>query len=348
MERLERVLVFDCRSYTAFYRFLSLRSRYFKQYSYVVIVFPECLDQSLLANWTCSDKRVIFKQLPVNADDISCLKFGITRLADFFGELSSDESQVDFLTSFPRGVLYFVVYSLTLNHKDVKIFCLDDGFANSLATNYERPSHIGKRIKFFLLGMSVDLAIVKFLGYFNLAPVDRFFTVYGEAVPPCFADICVDVSSLYASYYRKISKTFEVCNDSVLLLGHHAVQSKRLSKHQYEKLILKAVHKYLGSNNIFVSSHHAERKENAEFYESLGLRDEMAFLPAEVLVASGCFSVVIAPFNTTLIECAKLGLVAEIKKFVGYVIPGSDLIEERMCQTKSVCERSGISFSVVR
>ena len=341
-------LIFDCRSYSAAYKLKALMAGSHVCYEEVIVIYPRSLNRVMLTTIFDNGAWFKYRPLPVMADDRSCLRYGYSRLKTALAQSISDAYQFDIITSFPRGILYTLLTSYKKKIKNCKIFVLDDGFSNSLSESYIEPDSLFVRTKFFFTRILCFTRDQLTFGFFDLQLVDSIFTVYPEALPKDYSGLIIDPSRYYSKWYPQMLSQASIDSSSILFLGHHAAESGRLKRHHYHDLVKRLVSSWLDQDKkVYFSSHHAESSENKLFYKTIGMSGDFDNEPAELLIATGQFSIIIAPLNTTLIECDKIQILSSVSKYIGYKIPGSYKIDERYCLTKLICKRNDIHFSCV-
>ena len=337
-----KALVFDCRSYVACFKYLALRRSHLHQYEKVLVFFPSNLELSTLADLLKQETRTEFYSLDVRSDDKSCFTFGYRKLVKKIGKVMDEGEKIDLLSSFPNGLLYAAFLDAMPRRQFGERLVIDDGFSNCLPRSYCRPDSINFRVKRIALGFFLGRTIYNILGFFNLDEVDWFFTIYKESTPEIFKHKVIDVTAAYTRFFVGQSRSYDIESRSVLFLGHHAIQSGRLTQGAYHKMVSDILHKYAGQGRVYYSAHHAEGSENNDFYTSLGMLGDFSLVPSELLIASGRFAEVIGPYNTTLIEADRLNILSSIRRYIGYMVPGSPDIELRKMQTQMVCLKNNI------
>lgn len=339
-------LLFDCRNLTAVLRFNALLSDDLIEFSRLIVLAPKNIT---IDDFDIKSDCIKLVVIPMSQDDLSCLKYGPKNIENFLiTKIGKIVGKVTLLTSFPRGVLFSVYSKFTQRSSQrVDFILIDDGYSNIRPENYKAKIGIMSFLKRCYVFFMVGLEGWKNHGFFNLSKVSKVFTVYPEVISQFTSTEVLNVSLVFGAYLRSQKSNYNIASGSTLFLGHHAVESGRLTKREYHSLVSKSVAGIVGNESIFLSMHHSESMENKAFYGLQGMHREYSSLPAELLIAGGMVTRIIAPFNSTLLECDRSGSLGSVSQYVGYIIPGSPMLDDRIKDTQAVCERWGIQLTVV-
>jgi len=254
-------------------------------------------------------------------------------------KIHSDFTKAHFFTSFPRGIWYTICKKVFLNKfPSGQISIVDDGSINlSKDFYFEEKSfkNFSRKLLYFLL---LGIEGFKNANAINIDDFHNYYTCYKETLEKRFGFVnLVDISYSLHSLYKNLSNNLlKDCNSNVfLLLTHHAVESRRLSQKKYQKLLSQLL-KIIKENNydtILISKHHSESTVNDEFYRHHELVDKYSEIPAEILMVSEKVTGCATPFNTSIIQLSSMKINPNLDLYIGYKIPSSPLIGQRMSET---------------
>lgn len=342
----ETILLFDCRNVTATLRFNALCNSYFTDFSRILVLAPETVS---ITDFDCMLEKLKLITLPMKVDDASCLKYGVRNIEKFISSnIRELNGNITLLTSFPRGLLFSIYTKLSLRSGHKAYFQLiDDGYSNIRPENYEVKTGVWNFLKRCYVLVRFGVTSWENHGFFNLKHFSRIFTVYPEVISQFTKAEVYNVSSIFRSYMESQALNFRIPKGSTLFLSHHAIESMRLTKAEYYSLVSELLKGISDRETVFLSMHHSESSHNSVFYDSLGIQTEYSSFPAELFIAGGMISRIIAPFNSTLLECDRLQTLGAVEDYTGYIIPDSPMIESRIQDTMDVCERRNIELSLV-
>lgn len=259
-----------------------------------------------------------------------------------------------FISSFNKGCWYVYLVGLIKNKiKSFYLISFDDGYDNIRKINYFNEfkfTDFLKRIfmKFF------SKHRVKNISKFDYLSTNEYFTSY---VNFDFTGIYNKVShynnnllKIY-DYVLKKNKILQNYKNKrfIFLLTHHAVESKRMNSINYQSIISDSLKKaHLSKDDILlISKHHSETNLNSNFYEKLHYNFFYTDVPAEIILSSNKIYACISPFNTTFFQLDAMGYKFIIDLYIGYVIPKSPDIEERIKKTINIMSKNKIKYRIV-
>ena len=210
---------------------------------------------------------------------------------------SFDKNQL--CTSYASG-MYFELLKSSLSVKDDDVIQFDDGLINKLI--------VVNRYRFFRFIIYLLHGFFCFPPRYRLFSDKRFKRIYTSINPDNIISIenkqVVDISEQVSKNFYQISleRINIESSKSAILMTTHSVESERMSKSEYHKLIkdvyLKLIE--LGAKDIYLSKHPSEKNSNDNFYNKIGLIASYQDYPSELLVANNNITYIANPINSTI------------------------------------------------
>ena len=243
--------------------------------------------------------------------------------------IASSCNNIQLCTSYASGI-YFELVKSTLSVKNDDILQFDDGLANEIVEI--------NRYKFFRLVIYLMHIIYHFPSKYRLFSDDRFKKIYTSINPQNIISIknkqVFDISSSVSKNFQKISLNYININNSqsAILMTTHSVESKRMSKSEYHKLIKDVYSKLieLGAKDVYLSKHPSEKNTNDNFYNKIGLITSYQDYPSELFVANKNITYIANPINSTIMMSDYLRHLKEIDTVISYIPKHSPYEKERI------------------
>lgn len=231
-------------------------------------------------------------------------------------------SHIDVLISqFNFGINHTIIKNIF----DIKkLILIDDGLINCLKVK-QRFVFL-KYLQYKYIGIDYDLNDKLKLG------LSKKYDEYFSCLDPNFlcsikkktSNICSEVFSFYKKIIKSDQNHFNkiASNNSLLFCSNHAVQSKRIHKNEYFRIIEKHIN-YMKSNyvveNKYICMHPAEPIDNFNFYKTLGFKNLNKY-SAELYLQTNKFNYCIHPCSSVPLVCESLKKTNT--KYFGYLLPG--------------------------
>jgi hypothetical protein len=260
--------------------------------------------------------------------------------------IASSCNNIQLCTSYASG-MYFELVKSTLSVKNDDILQFDDGLANEIVEI--------NRYKFFRLVIYLMHIFYHFPSKYRLFSDHRFKKIYTSINPQNIISIknkqVFDISSSVSKNFQKISlKNINIKNSqSAILMTTHSVESKRMSKSEYHKLIKDVYSKLieLGAKDVYLSKHPTEKNSNDEFYRETGLILTYCNIPSELIVANKNINYIANPINSTIIISAYLDQLNGIQGVVSYIPSKSVHEKERIDIIRKILLDRDVKHSVL-
>tara|TARA_Y200000002_G_scaffold54048_1_gene39500 strand:- start:4445 stop:5461 length:1017 start_codon:yes stop_codon:yes gene_type:complete len=241
-------------------------------------------------------------------------------------------------TSFNSGS-YFYVLQKYLNIENHKIFLFDDGMAS-----FMKLKNTNRFLKFLLF---------LFQGIIKYPPKHKLFadpsTKNGVSINSKLAFIGNNKKINFKSNNKQVKDAYnyffnkkleDFYPNSAIVLSHHSIESGRMSPARYFGVIenVKNQINELGFKNIYIKTHHLERKQNLEKYEEMGFRIfKNQNIPIEVSFFSENLSLIAQPYNSAVFIGASLGLLSN-KKIISYHLENLPYYQFRKKSINEICD----------
>ncbi|MBT4731134.1 hypothetical protein HOB87_04125 [Candidatus Woesearchaeota archaeon] len=285
--------------------------------------------------------------LDINSQDKSLiLNFNnIRKIRSICRSIYTPFRKIQILTSYASG-MYFELLKSTLLVDDDDIVQFDDGLANEIVEI--------NRYRFLRLIIYLMHNFYHFPSKYRLFSDYRFKKIYTSINPKNIIGIkdkkIVDISNCVSKNFKKISlNCLSIINSqSAILMSTHSVESKRMTRQQYQKLI-EAVYlklKEAGAMDVYLSKHPTEKNSNDEFYRKIGLILTYHNIPSELLVANKNINYIANPINSTIIISAYLEQLNGIQGVVSYIPSKSVHEKERVDIIKKILLDRSIKHSI--
>ncbi len=238
-------------------------------------------------------------------------------------EILSEINDIDVLiTQFNFGINHTIIKSIF----DIKkLILIDDGLLN--CTKVRQKFSFLKYLQYKLIGINLDLNQKFKLGLSK--NYDKYYSCLDSRFLCSIEKKTSKISNEVQAYYDEIIKSDQShfdnisFNNSLLFCSNHSVQSKRIEKDKYHKIIEKHIN-FMESNykieNKYICMHPAEPIDNYNFYKSLGLK-KLNKYSAELYLQTNKFDFCIHPSNSVPLVCESLKKTNT--KYFGYLLPGA-------------------------
>ena len=356
---MKNLVICDVRNTSSIYKLLAtLQNKGFDNNDKILLIIKDGTNYNILKNYYENFKVIKYEgRVDDNPVIINLIKGKYknfkSNLHDYFDK-SLNYSNIIFITSFNKGCWY--VYLVGLIKKKFKSFYLisfDDGYDTIRLVNYIYKFRISDFVKQNIMKI-FSRHRVKNISKFDFINTNEHFTSFHK----------FNFSNIYSkvSYYN--NKLIEIYKNTnlrnkifqkyenkkfILLLSHHAVESNRMSLKDYQLIIIKS----LKSSNIsdddvlLISKHHSETNLNHIFYENLHNNVLFIDFPAEAALYSNKINSCISPFNTTIIQLDSMNHDFDFELFIGYVIPKSPDLDERIEKTITIMKNKLINYKII-
>lgn len=254
----------------------------------------------------------------------------ISRIKGYLSEIVSKSKKIRLFTSYNHG-LYFEILRKHLKVADQDIYLFDDGLANLLKI---KNRYILKTFMYIFHGIFGIQPKYRLMHDSRLKHAYTLFSDNQKRDPAGGIEV-TNISDKIKKYYTRLYYQYidnDIHDNAALILGHHAVESGRMSANDYRSLITQTVNhtKRLGIQSIYLSKHHTETGINDEFYDSLDLISYNSDLPAEVMLCGKKIRLVAQPYNSLLPVADNLSLLGELDYVISYLVTSSPFIADRI------------------
>ena len=240
---------------------------------------------------------------------------------------SSNKTQL--FTSYASG-MYFELLKSSLSVDDGDVIQFDDGLVNELI-------EINK-YRFFRYIIYLLHGFVCFPSKYRMFSDKRFKRIYTSINPDNIISIenkqVFDISEHVSNNFYQISlNSINIYSSkSAILMTTHAIESKRMSKSEYHKLIKDVYSKLieLGAKDIYLSKHPSEKNSNDNFYNKIGLIASYQDYPSELLVANKNIAYIANPINSTIMMSDYFKHLNKIDVVISYLPKNAPYKNERV------------------
>ena len=263
-------------------------------------------------------------------------------------------TNVIFITSFNKGCWYvYLVGMIKKNFKSFYLISFDDGYDNIRLLNYIYKFKLSDFIKKNFMKI-FSIHRVKNISKFDSSNTNEHFTSFHKFdYSNIYSKVLYYNNHLVEIYKNTIlrNKIFQKHENKkfILLLTHHAVESNRMTLNEYQSIIIKSLKATNISDEdiLLISKHHSETNLNNIFYKNLHGNILFIDFPAEVALFSNKINSCISPFNTTMFQLDSMNHDFDFKLFIGYVIPKSPDLDERIEKTITIMKNNLINFKII-
>jgi len=260
--------------------------------------------------------------------------------------ISLSSNNIQLCTSYASG-MYFELLKSSLSVDDGDVIQFDDGLVNELIE--VNKYRLFRFIIYLLHGF------VCFPSKYRMFSDKRFKRIYTSINPDNIISIenkqVVDISDHVSKNFYQISlNSINIdSSKSAILMTTHAIESKRMSKTEYHKLIKDVYSKLieLGAKDIYLSKHPSEKNSNDNFYNKIGLIAFYQDYPSELLVANKNIAYIANPLNSTIMMSAYFKHLNEIDAVVSYYPKNSPYKDERIKMVDKILPKHSIEHYVL-
>jgi hypothetical protein len=223
----------------------------------------------------------------------------VRKIKNICKSISPSSNKTQLCTSYASG-MYFELLKSSLSVDDGDVVQFDDGLINELI--------VINKYRLFRFIIYLLHGFVCFPSKYRMFSDKRFKRIYTSINPDNVISIenkqVVDISEHVSKNFYQISlERINVdISKSAILMTTHSVESERMSKSEYHKLIKDVYSKLieLGAKDIYLSKHPSEKNSNDNFYNKIGLITSYQDYPSELLVANNNITYIANPINSTI------------------------------------------------
>ena len=250
-------------------------------------------------------------------------------------------------TAFNSGS-YFYALQKYLNIENSNTFLFDDGMAT-----FMKLKNTKRFMKFFLF---------LFQGIFKYPPEYKLFadpiTKNGVSINSDLAFTGKNTKIKFRSNKQQVKEAYDKFfnekivdfpPNSAIVLSHHSIESGRMSQSSYLGTIEKVKNEILklGFKNIYIKTHHLEKKTNLKKYEEMGFEIfQNQNIPIEVAFFSKNLNLIAQPYNSSIFIGASLDLLSN-KKIISYHLENLPYFQFRKKSINEICRINGIEHKEI-
>ena len=339
-------LVIDVRSVTQALYIYSILGDYFKKNSTVLLWKGKSEDLFFLSKIIKIPERSYVLNLD-SRDSFLSLNFKTVRkIKKVLESLKTDWDDYTLCTCFASG-LYFELIKNFLRVRNKNVIQFDDGLINEYI--------VKRKYRFLRFVINLLHGFIFFPSKYTLFSDDRYnfiFTCINPKNIHMLSDkFVINIIFHVKRLFRNISLnniTIEQIN-SALFMSSPLVESGRMTKLDYQKLITKTLAslKGRGFKKIYLSKHPSEKDVNDRFYRSLGLDFSYTNYPSEIIIYNKNIRAIVNPLNSTLFLANHLDLLKKIKFVISYIPLRGAFIASRISKISTLLEQKNIPHHIV-
>jgi hypothetical protein len=270
----------------------------------------------------------------------------VKELKILLGSLRYKCSEYSLCTCFASG-LYFEIIKVFLGVKNKNVMQFDDGVINEYV--------VKRKYRLFRFLVNLIHGFIYYPSKYKLFSDIRYNSIFTSISPKNIhsrsSKYLVNINLHVKNLFKGISAhniPIDIQNSAIFMTAP-LVESGRMKKSEYQKLILKAVEKIknLGFKKIYLSKHPSEEKASDIFYRTIGLDFSYANFPSEIIIMNKNIRAIGNPLNSTLFLSKKFDLLRNIKIVVSYFPTNAPFIVSRISAINNLLVESNVPHHMV-